>query len=60
MNLQLEHTTPEDMVATIDAPLFPQTDSLVGDTRKHVDDLPRILAELVIEEVSIDGMCGVY
>ncbi len=24
------------------------------------EDAPEILAELVIEEVSIDGMCGVY
>ncbi|MCS6882669.1 MAG: mycofactocin precursor MftA [Oscillochloridaceae bacterium] len=23
-------------------------------------DAPEILAELVVEEVSIDGMCGVY
>ncbi|MGB9633742.1 MAG: mycofactocin precursor MftA [Chloroflexaceae bacterium] len=24
------------------------------------EDAPEILAELVVEEVSIDGMCGVY
>ncbi len=24
------------------------------------EDTPEILAELVVEEVSIDGMCGVY
>ncbi len=60
MNLQVEHATPEDMVITLDAPILPQTDILTGDIRKQVDDLPRILAELVIEEVSIDGMCGVY
>jgi mycofactocin precursor len=24
------------------------------------DEKPQILAELIIEEVSIDGMCGVY
>jgi mycofactocin precursor len=26
----------------------------------YLEEQPRILAELVIEEVGIDGMCGVY
>ena len=27
---------------------------------EHTEEQPQILAELVIEEVGIDGMCGVY
>ncbi len=31
-----------------------------GKTGEAVGDKPRILEDVVIEEVSIDGMCGVY
>ena len=30
-----------------------------GQDARHASD-PRILEELLVEEVSIDGMCGVY
>ncbi|MGQ9927663.1 MAG: mycofactocin precursor MftA [Chloroflexaceae bacterium] len=32
----------------------------VAETPLTEEDAPEILAELVVEEVSIDGMCGVY
>lgn len=32
----------------------------VEEAREGAEGPPEILAELVIEEVSIDGMCGVY
>ena len=44
-----ETAQAELMLLTMDA----------GDEDLTLDD-PAILAELVIEEVSIDGMCGVY
>ena len=31
-----------------------------GTTDGHLDDSPLIEDELLVEEVSIDGMCGVY
>lgn len=30
------------------------------ETKDRGDEEPRVLEEVVIEEVSIDGMCGVY
>lgn len=30
------------------------------ETKDRDDEEPRVLEEVVIEEVSIDGMCGVY
>ncbi len=32
----------------------------LGEAQDSQDEQPRILEEVVIEEVSIDGMCGVY
>ena len=47
--VEQETTQAELMLLAMDA----------GDEDLTLDD-PAILAELVIEEVSIDGMCGVY
>lgn len=47
----------ETMVA--EETLEPQGE-LVVETDSVIVEEPEILAELVIEEVSIDGMCGVY
>ena len=33
---------------------------VAGATGEAVGEKPRILQDVVIEEVSIDGMCGVY
>ena len=47
------------------APLLEQADpALEAELAEAAEDLavekPEILMELIIEEVSIDGMCGVY
>jgi mycofactocin precursor len=34
-------------------------EAVLNDSRADIDDVPMI-AEDLIEEVSIDGMCGVY
>jgi mycofactocin precursor len=37
----------------------PQLD-ILAEQKQVTSELPQILAEVIIEEVSIDGMCGVY
>jgi mycofactocin precursor len=37
----------------------PQLD-ILPQQKQMTPELPQILAEVIIEEVSIDGMCGVY
>ncbi|MCX7792566.1 MAG: mycofactocin precursor MftA [Chloroflexaceae bacterium] len=45
----------------VGAEIMEQTEAVDVAVAPPVDeDAPEILAELVIEEVSIDGMCGVY
>jgi mycofactocin precursor len=60
MTLPLDMVAPE---ATI-LPLEPHAQPLPvkGElaVKELIPETPQILAELVIEEVSIDGMCGVY
>jgi mycofactocin precursor len=46
----LELTLPELEEPTQETPLAPDTET----------EEPAILEELIIEEVNIDGMCGVY
>ena len=38
----------------------PQPEQDHPDQTKPTPDPPQILAELVVEQISIDGMCGVY
>jgi len=49
----------ESPIATADTSVVEESPvaHVVGDI---VGDVPAIEAELLIEEVSIDGMCGVY
>jgi mycofactocin precursor len=37
-----------------------ERDPAVGTAPADADDAPLIEADLLVEEVSIDGMCGVY
>jgi mycofactocin precursor len=46
---------PQDTRADAPAPVPPPPDPGASDGQE-----PRIIEELLIEEVSIDGMCGVY
>jgi mycofactocin precursor len=46
---------PQDTRADAPAPVSPPPDPDASDGQE-----PRIIEELLIEEVSIDGMCGVY
>ena len=44
----------------IDTLRKPQVSQLHAKDAEPLAEKPRILEEVVIEEVSIDGMCGVY
>jgi mycofactocin precursor len=37
----------------------PTTDTITG-TTAETDEQPLVEADLLVEDVSIDGMCGVY
>ncbi len=37
-----------------------QTTLTTGDRNQTDQDTPQILEEIVVEELSIDGICGVY
>jgi mycofactocin precursor len=50
-------TLTADQVAA-DAPQFEQTQSEQTQSEQQVDDL--VEGDDLVEEVSIDGMCGVY
>lgn len=55
-------TNSADLAVTKAAPPTPTAPPKTMGLKEHKLDgeKPRILEEVVIEEVSIDGMCGVY
>ncbi len=61
MDRQHDATAVEVITTPPETYAYPTTDAQHA-TKNRVsrNDTPQILAELVIEEVSIDGMCGVY
>lgn len=61
MTLQPVMVVPEESVllAQVDDQPLP-AEELASDAAAPGAEKPAILVELVIEEVSIDGMCGVY
>jgi mycofactocin precursor len=62
--LRDDEATPEVIPPTAppaDTPTpAPSPESQVDDAATVTRDQPRLVDEVVIEEVSIDGMCGVY
>ncbi len=61
MDRQHDATTVEVVTTPPETYAYPTTDARhAEENRARQNDTPQILAELVIEEVSIDGMCGVY
>ncbi len=60
MALQLETAVLEGQILPSEPQDLPPPQELSIEGETLADEKPRILAELVIEEVSIDGMCGVY
>lgn len=65
-------TQPEEVVTAVQdvfqqpevAPVSPNNQHLTPQqkqrTQARLAEKPRIMTELIIEEISIDGMCGVY
>ena len=51
---------PESVDTAQEIPVSSLAARPTGRQAEPVAEEPRILEELVIEEVSIDGMCGVY
>ena len=50
--------TPDTAVAPVDVEAL--TDAVVTADDAPVEDAELVETELLVEEVSIDGMCGVY
>ncbi len=46
--------------ATTDEPTVPEVAALPADGEAGPDPATLVEAELLVEEISIDGMCGVY
>ena len=57
---QLELITPEQPLITQEPDQAPLSIRLVDAQVPQPATKPEIMLELLIEEVSIDGMCGVY
>ena len=60
MDRQHDATDVEVVTTPPETYVYPTTEAQGTENRASRNDTPQILAELVIEEVSIDGMCGVY
>lgn len=60
MDRQHDATAAEVVTTPPETYAYPTTETHGTENRASQNDTPQILAELVIEEVSIDGMCGVY
>jgi mycofactocin precursor len=55
-----ETLTQPDAAVSVRQPAPDALESLPASSRKAEANRPAILEEVLIEEVSIDGMCGVY
>lgn len=60
MDFQREPTVVDVMSSPPELPVSPTVAAELTNDGTHPSAPPQILAELIIEEVSIDGMCGVY
>ncbi|GEM_PF-6301830 len=60
MDLQHDDAAVEVVTTLSETYVYPTTEAQRAENHASRNDTPQILAELVIEEVSIDGMCGVY
>lgn len=60
MNPEFQTTDSEAIILHEESGTLSQRIEVLPEGEADLEGKPQILAELVIEEVSIDGMCGVY